>query len=92
VNLTVDAVRSSFYRNDMTADSREIEKQAQNLPAKERARLALALMESLDQGEDVDAEELWLDEAERRLEDYRAGRVEAIPANEVFEIIAKKLG
>lgn len=76
----------------MTADSREIEKQAQNLPAKERARLALALMESLDQGEDVDAEELWLDEAERRLEDYRAGRVEAIPANEVFEIIAKKLG
>lgn len=92
MNLTVDAVRSSFYRNDMTADSREIEKQAQNLPAKERARLALALMESLDQGEDVDAEELWLDEAERRLEDYRAGRVEAIPANEVFEIIAKKLG
>jgi putative addiction module component (TIGR02574 family) len=76
----------------MTADSREIEKQAQNLPAKERARLALALIESLDQGEDVDAEELWLDEAERRLEDYRAGRVEAIPANEVFEKIAKKLG
>ena len=92
MNLTVDAVRSSFYRNDMTADSRDIEKQAQNLPAKERARLALALIESLDQGEDIDAEDLWLDEAERRLEDYRAGRVEAIPANEVFEIIAKKLG
>ena len=76
----------------MTADSRDIEKQAQNLPAKERARLALALIESLDQGEDIDAEDLWLDEAERRLEDYRAGRVEAIPANEVFEKIAKKLG
>ncbi len=90
--MTVDAVRSSFYRNDMTADSRDIEKQAQNLPAKERARLALALIESLDQGEDIDAEDLWLDEAERRLEDYRAGRVEAIPANEVFEKIAKKLG
>ncbi len=89
MNLTVDAVRPSFYRNDMTADSREIEKQAQNLPAKERARLALALIESLDQGEEIDAEELWLDEAERRLEDYRAGRVEAIPANEVFEKIAK---
>ena len=76
----------------MSADSRKIEKQAQRLPAKERARLALALIESLDQGQDVDAEELWLDEAERRLEDYRAGRAEAIPANEVFERIEKNLG
>jgi len=92
VNLTVDAVRSSFYRDEMTANSREIEKQAQELPAEDRARLALALIESLDQGKDEDAEELWLDEAERRLQDYRAGRVEAIPANEVFERIEKKLG
>ena len=90
--MTVDAVRFSFYRNEMSADSRKIEKQAQKLPAKERARLALALIESLDQGEDVDAEDLWLDEAERRLADYRAGRVEAIPANEVFERIEKNLG
>ena len=92
MNLTVDAAGLSFYRDEMTADSRDIEKQAQGLPAKERARLALALIESLDQGEDVDAEELWLNETERRLEDYRAGRVDAIPANEVFEKIAKKLG
>ena len=92
MNLTIDVVRSNFYRDKMSADSRKIEKQAQRLPAKERARLALALIESLDQGQDVDAEELWLDEAERRLEDYRAGRVEAIPANEVFERIEKNLG
>lgn len=91
VDLTVDAVRSSFYRDEISADSRKIEKQAQKLPAKERARLALVLIESLDQGEDVDAEDLWLDEAERRLADYRAGRVEAIPANEVFERIEKNL-
>ena len=90
--MTVDAARSSFYRDVMTADSREIEKQARELPPKERARLALALIESLDQGKDEDADELWLDEAERRLEDCRAGRVEAIPANEVFERIDKKLG
>jgi len=92
VNITVDAVRSSFYLDEMTASSREIEKHAQELPAEDRARLALALIESLDQGRDEDAEELWLDEAERHLEDCRAGRVEAIPANEVFEGIEKKLG
>ena len=89
--MTVDAVRSNFYRDEMSTDSRKIEKQAQQLPPKERARLALALIESLDQGQDVDAEELWLDEAERRLEDYRDGRIEAIPANEVFERIEKNL-
>ncbi len=92
MNLAVDAVRSSFYRDEMSEDSRKIEKQAQKLSAKERARLAMALIESLDQGEDENVEELWLDEAERRLEDYRAGRIEAIPANEVFERIEKKLG
>jgi putative addiction module component (TIGR02574 family) len=76
----------------MSSDSREIEKQAQELSATERARLAMALIESLDQGQDEDVEELWLDEAERRLEDYRAGLVEAIPADKVFEKIEKKLG
>jgi len=90
--LTVDAVQSSFYRIEMSENSRKIEKQAQGLSPKERARLAMALIESLDHGQDEDVEELWLDEAERRLEDYRAGRVEAIPANEVFEKIEKKLG
>ena len=90
--MAVDAVRYRFYRDEMSADARKLEKQAQELSAKERARLAMALIESLDQGQDEEVEELWLDEAERRLEDYRAGRIEAIPANEVFERIEKKLG
>ena len=76
----------------MCEDIRKIEKQAQGLPPKDRARLAMALIESLDEGQDEDVEKLGLDEAERRLEDYRAGRIEAIPANEVFERIEKKLG
>ena len=92
MNLTVDAVQSSSYRDQMSEDIRKIEKQAQELSPKERARLAMALIESLDQGQDEDVDELWLDEAERRLEEYRSGRIEAIPANEVFEKIEKKLG
>jgi putative addiction module component (TIGR02574 family) len=76
----------------MTSESRKIEKQAQDLPAKERARLALKLIESLDPGDDEDVEELWLDEAERRLADYEAGKTESRPADEVFAEIEKKLG
>jgi len=76
----------------MTSESRNVEEQAQDLPAKERARLALKLIESLDKGEDEDVDELWLDKAERRLADYDAGRTEARPADEVFTEIEKKLG
>jgi putative addiction module component (TIGR02574 family) len=76
----------------MTSESQKIEKQAQELSPKERARLALKLIESLDPGEDEDVEELWLDEAERRLADYDAGKTKARPADEVFSEIEKKLG
>lgn len=76
----------------MTSESRKIEEKAQELPAKERARLALRLIESLDPGEDEDVEELWLDEAERRLADYDAGKIKSRPADEVFSEIEKKLG
>lgn len=76
----------------MTSESQKIEELAQDLPAKERARIALKLIESLDQGSDEDVEELWLNEAERRLSEYDAGKTEARPADEVFAEIEKKLG
>lgn len=31
------------------------------------------------------SEQMWLDEAERRLNDHRAGKVQGIPGNEVFK-------
>ena len=76
----------------MASETQKIEKQAQELSSKDRARLALRLIESLDQGVDEDADELWLDEAERRLADYDAGRTEARPADEILDEIEKKLG
>jgi hypothetical protein len=38
-----------------------------------------------DVGEDVDAEELWLQEAERRCQEYRAGHIASKPVEQVFE-------
>lgn len=92
MNSGIDALRFEFYCELMTSESREIEEKAQRLPEKDRARLALKLIESLDPGEDEDVEELWLDEAERRLAEYDAGRADARPAEEVFAEIEKKLG
>ena len=58
--------------------------QALRLELRDRARLTEKLLESLDGLSEAEIEQLWLDEAERRLEDYRAGRSEGIPAEDVF--------
>jgi putative addiction module component (TIGR02574 family) len=76
----------------MASETQKIEEQAQGLSSKDRARLALKLIESLDQGVDEDVDDIWLDEAERRLADYDAGRTDSRPADEVFDEIEKKLG
>ena len=76
----------------MTSSTRNLEKQVQSLAQKDRARLALQLIESLDPGTDEDAEGLWLDEAERRLADYDAGKTESRPVDDVISEIKSKLG
>ncbi len=75
----------------MSTDLSQLERQAQRLSSKDRARLIRRLIASLDAGEDIDAEEQWLDEAERRLESYRRGESTALPGEEVFDAILKRL-
>jgi putative addiction module component (TIGR02574 family) len=65
--------------------AREIEAKALQLPPTERARLAERLIASLDQGSDRDAEQVWLAEAERRLDELESGKVASIPAEEVLD-------
>ena len=66
-------------------DPREIESEALQLPPKERARLAQRLLASLDTESDRDAEQVWLQEAERRLDELESGKVTGIPAEQVFK-------
>lgn len=75
----------------MKTDKLDIEDQASRLPHRERARLALKLIESLEPGHDEDVDELWLDEAERRLERYDAGTSEAQDADEALSEIEAQL-
>ena len=69
----------------------DIEKDALALPLRERARLVERLLATLDQGEDDDVEETWIEEAERRYREYRAGRIGAKPADQVFEQAKKRI-
>ena len=58
-------------------------KQALGLKARERARLAEKMLESLDELSPEEADRLWAEEAERRLAAYRSGRARAITAADV---------
>lgn len=63
----------------------EIISAAMELDLKERAQLAGTLLLSLDEPSESEVERLWLKEAERRLQQFREGKVKAIPAEEVFK-------
>ena len=64
---------------------KKIESEALNLDIQARASLAGKLLMSLDEPSVPEAERLWLDEAERRLDEYRAGNVHGIPVHDVFQ-------
>ena len=70
----------------------EIQDELAGLSASDRAKLALALVESLEPEEEGDIAEEWRLEAERRYEQYRRGEVKAIPGEEVFANIRRRLG
>ncbi|MSQ06716.1 MAG: addiction module antitoxin RelB [Dehalococcoidia bacterium] len=53
----------------------DVERDAMELPPRERAVLAERLLATLEDGDDGDVEGLWLQEAEKRYADYRAGKI-----------------
>jgi putative addiction module component (TIGR02574 family) len=67
----------------MTRAIEELYEQASRLPAEDRAELAGKLLESIEEPADEGVEEAWAAEIERRMSDYRAGRVKTIPWAEV---------
>jgi len=64
---------------------------ALRLDLNDRAALAERLLASLDELSEEEAEKLWVEEAQRRLEEYRAGRAKAIPSEEVFKRVEELL-
>lgn len=75
----------------MPSDPTTLEDDATRLPHRERARLALRLIESLDPGKGENVDELWLAEAERRLEEYDEGATDARDVDEAPSEIEQQL-
>lgn len=70
---------------------KEIEEEALRLSSHERALLVEHLIGSLEPDDDPDAERAWIEEAERRYQDYKAGKTKTIPAEQVFKNARAKL-
>lgn len=66
----------------MATTVEQLAKQAMDLPAESRARLADLLVESLDAEELGQIDRLWIEEARRRRDEVRSGHVETIPGAE----------
>jgi putative addiction module component (TIGR02574 family) len=73
----------------MGTASEEILQQLLSLPVETRAALAEKLLESLDPPDERN-NRLWAEEAERRVEAYERGEMEAIPGEEVFARLRAK--
>ena len=67
----------------MSRAVRDLYDQAAELPPEDRAELAGLLLESLEEARDSGVEEAWATEIERRMADYRAGRVKTVSWQEL---------
>lgn len=63
--------------------SKEILNRALKLKPAERFLIIEGLIESIDQP-DKKLDEIWIEEAEKRLKAYREGRLEGIPMEDIF--------
>lgn len=68
----------------MPTELEKCQQQAKKLPLKERAMLIKALINDLDKLDEKDLEKLWIKEASRRFQEFKAGNIKARPASDVF--------
>lgn len=68
----------------------DLETEALGLPVEARGRLATRLLESLEPSE-LEIEQRWITEAERRAEELRSGEARSEPARVVLARIRAKL-
>lgn len=75
----------------MSITFEELEKHARALSPEEKATLARILIEDLDTATDHNAEQLWLEEAQRRYEAFLSGDLEAHAGDEVMQRARERL-
>ena len=73
----------------MTAKIRELKEQALLLTPEEREILVQEILNSLDNASLTEVDKAWIEEAEKRYEEYKKGKRKTIPYKKVLENIRK---
>ena len=73
----------------MRAQAKKILKEVLELAPIERAELVENIFESFDYESKEEIDQLWIKEAEARINAYENGKIKAIPAKDVFDKIGK---
>ena len=75
----------------MTELSEKLLQEVLSLPLHLRTKLIDKLIESLNIPIQKEIDELWAEEAEKRVSDINSGKVKSIPGEEVFKEIRNRL-
>ncbi len=76
----------------MALPLKEIEAQALLLPSTDREVLIQTLVYSLDNTSLTEVDEAWIEEAERRYHEFKSGKTQGIPGEQIFTEIRQELG
>ena len=75
----------------MTITFDSVLQDALRLPVEERSRIASRLIESVDDGDDIELSPAWQAEIDRRIESIQSGTAKLIPHEDVMAIVRQKL-
>jgi len=70
----------------------EIENDINHLKPEEQVNLIRTLIENMDSNREENIEEIWLQEAHKRYDEIKSGKVKTIPADEVIRNARARLG
>lgn len=89
---SLDSRRVSTHTVRMAKLLEEIQAEALRLSPEDREALAGALLHSLDDAPLNEIDEAWIAEAERRYEDWKAGRAKGVAGEQFFSDLRRELG
>lgn len=75
----------------MSSSFENLEKEVRFLSSHQKAELAHILIQDLDTGVDEDTERIWNKEARRRYQEFKGGKIEALPGDEVMRRVRQLL-
>lgn len=78
-------------REDDMTNLSDVIKGAMSLDIRDRAVLAEKLLASLEELSEDEADRLWAEESQRRLDQYRAGKAQAVSADDVHAKVNRLL-